>query len=104
MPLANTLIPAPTPVVPEPTPPTPVKNTNWTAIFTSKTFWGTVVATAFPIVLAWAQGTPPSVVQIITALGIILSAAGLRDWMGRIESYSAAVTTGLANANITPTK
>jgi hypothetical protein len=97
---------APHPLAPHPldtaAPATPPKNTDWTAVLTSKTFLGTVLATLVPLATAWINGTPPTVVQIITALGIILGAAGLRDWMGRIESYAGAVSSGLNSANIPP--
>jgi hypothetical protein len=63
---------------------------------------GTLVATVFPVILAWIQGHPPTLTQGITDLGIILGAAGLRDILGRIETYAAAVQAGLANANLPP--
>jgi len=85
-----------------PAPLTPAKNTDWTAVLTSKTFLGTLLATVVPIVLAWINGSPPTVAQCITATGVVLGAAGLRDILGRIETYGAAVSSGLANANIPP--
>ena len=95
--------PTSTPPVP-PVATTPAKNTDWAAVLTSKTFLGTLVATALPILLAWIQGTPPTPTQGITAIGIILGAAGLRDILGRIETYAAAVSSGLSSANIPPAK
>ena len=87
-----------------PLPVTPAKNTDWTAVLTSKTFLGTLLATVVPIATAWANGTPPTLTQGITALGIVLGAAGLRDILGRIETYAAAVSSGLGSANIQPSK
>lgn len=95
--------PKPTTLPPLP-PATPPKATDWTAVLTSKTFLGTLIATALPILLAWIQGTPPTLAQGITGVGIILGAAGLRDILGRIETYAAAVSSGLGSANIPPAK
>lgn len=85
-----------------PLPLTPAKNTDWTSVLTSKTFLGTLLGTVAPIILAWINGNPPTVAQGITAVGIVLGAAGLRDILGRIETYAAAVSSGLGSANIPP--
>jgi hypothetical protein len=90
------------PVVVAPTPPTPPKVTDWAAVLTSKTFLGTVLATVVPLLTLWLNGTPPSITQIVTAIGVIVGAAGFRDWMGRIENYASAVNSGLAAATALP--
>jgi hypothetical protein len=92
------------PTVPPAPPATPPKQTDWTAVLTSKTFLGTLLGTVVPIILAWINGNPPTLTQGITAAGIVLGAAGLRDILGRIETYAAAVQSGLSGANIPPVK
>jgi hypothetical protein len=98
----STPTPAPAPPPPTTAPTSPAKSTDWAALFTSKTFWGVVLATLAPLALNWASGSPPTAVQGVTAAGTILAGAGLRDILGRIESWLAAVVTGLGNAGIPP--
>jgi hypothetical protein len=99
---APRVTPAPAPPPPTTAPASPAKGTDWTALLSSKTFWGVVIASLGPLVLGWAGGTAPTLLQDVTAAGTILAGAGLRDVLGRIESWLAAVVTGLQNANIPP--